>query len=486
MLRGLRSGFGKLAVVSGFALILVILALPTFALPGDQPVAVDPAVAAAAVAADTQPAAQSDPKPLGARWMHQDTFLNWGPERQKWADKGFTFDFHYITDALGDINAPSDRSAATKNEDGFHNWQRIRGTVDYDFGKTSSAKGLSFHATGVWQNGTNMGAIIESNANPSGITSSHQFRLDSIWLQQVFYQNKVQLTAGIMAAQDFYGECCDGAYVAEPMFYNFGNMGNTRTSYDPESAPAVNLKITPNPHFYVQTGYFLPSNDFGDSNNSNGYPTGFVYKANHYGATSDTEVGYYSDPNAPATRKSYGGYYRAGFIYNGSNGTNTATPHCNPIMGCSGFPDYKAMKYVDGNYLFYIWAMQPVFRVKAGSNRGLDIWGGINTGPQNKSQVPTEILMGLIFNGPFPGRAKDSLAFGMTYSKLGDDYKNDVKLGYGGDPSRLSDEKQFEVNYLAQVFPWLVIQPVYQYYANDGFRNSGAASVAGFRLITHF
>jgi carbohydrate-selective porin OprB len=290
-----------------------------------------------------------------------------------------------------------------------------------------------------------------------------------------------------MAAQDFYGECCDGAYVAEPMFYNFGNMGNTRTSYDPESAPAVNLKITPNPHVYVQTGFFLPSNDFGGTTQGNGYPTGFAYQANHHGSTSDTEVGYYTDPNAPASRKSYGGYYRAGFIYNGSQaGTAAQQAVCGgQVNGCGGFPDFSTGKLVNGNYLFYIWAMQPVFRVKAGSNRGLDVWGGINTGPQNKSVVPTEVLAGLIFNGPFPGRAKDSLAFGLTYSKLGSDYKNDVKLA---DPAAtmLSDEKQFEVNYLTQVFPWLVIQPVYQYYANVGFRNNGSASVAGFRLITHF
>ena len=41
----------------------------------------------------------------------------------------------------------------------------------------------------------------------------------------------------------------------------------------------------------MQTGYYLPSNDFGNASTSNGYPNGFTYKANHYGATSDTEFG---------------------------------------------------------------------------------------------------------------------------------------------------------------------------------------------------
>jgi carbohydrate-selective porin OprB len=154
-------------------------------------------------------------------------------------------------------------------------------------------------------------------------------------------------------------------------------------------------------------------------------------------------------------------------------------------MGCSGFFDYGSGRYVDDNYSFYVWALQPVFRTTAGSNRGLDLWGGFNTGPQNKSEVPTEIIAGVIFNGPIPRRAKDSLAFGMTYSKLGSDYKSYVRLF---DPACTfcSDERQFEVNYLAQVFNWLTIQPVYQYYANVGGRNNGSATVAGFRLITHF
>jgi porin len=484
MLRGLRSGFGKLAVVSGFALILVLLALPTFALPGDQPVTVDPAVAAPAVAADPQPGSLSKaPKPLGPAWMNQDTLLNWGPARQNWADKGFSFDFHYITDALGDVRHP------VGTDETFVNWQRIRGTVDVDFGKFSSAKGLAFHATGVWQNGTNMGGVIGSIANPSGIVSSHQFRLDSIWLSQAFMQNKVQVTAGIMAAQDFYGICCDAAYLAEPMFYNYGNMGNTRTSYDPQSAPAVNLKVVPNKHVFVQTGYFLPSDD-GEEHD---YPTGFNYKSGHHGATSDTAIGYFTDPDAPATRKSYPGVYQAGYIYNGSKAGSGPGP-----TGYSGFFDYKAMKYVDGNYLFYVQGSQPVYRVKPGSNRGLDVWAGLNTGPENKSEIPTEFIMGLVFHGPFGStgnRAKDSIAAGVTYSKFGSDYKTACRtnpdtlasMGVGCNAiTAMSDERQYEFNYLAQVFPFLYIQPVVQYYANVGGRNNGSATVAGFRLVAHF
>jgi carbohydrate-selective porin OprB len=470
MLRGLRSGFGKLAIVSGFALILVMFALPTFALPGDASAAVDTAVA-------TPPPAdpQDAPNPAVAPapptdMMHRQYMLNWGTERQKLADKGFTFNFFYITDALGDPVHP----AGTDSR--FSNWQRVRGTVDYDFGKSTSAKGLSFHATGVWQNGVNMGGVIGSIANPSGIVSSHQFRLDSMWLSQKFLSNHVVVTAGLMASQDFYGiQEYGGSFINEPMDYNYGNMGNVRASYDPETGPGAELKVIPEKHVYIKTGYFMPSDD----GEEHVYPTGFNYKNGHHGGTSDTEIGFYSDPDAPATRKSYPGIFKLGFIYNGSKAGSFS-----PFTGASGFFDYKSGLYADHNSTVYFQANQPVFRCAAGSNRGLDVTFGFNASQPSKSVVSSEFTGGLIFNGPIPGRAKDSLSFGMVYSKISSDfnnYSNALFLGSG-----LQDEKLFEANYKAMLAPWLQLQPVYQYYANVGGLHHGSAAIAGFRLVTTF
>ena len=40
-------------------------------------------------------------------------------------------------------------------------------------GKLVGANGLTFHATGVWQFGVNLGAKIGTIANPSGLVSAH-------------------------------------------------------------------------------------------------------------------------------------------------------------------------------------------------------------------------------------------------------------------------------------------------------------------------
>ena len=399
---------------------------------------------------------------------HQPTMLNWGPEREKLAARGVTFNFHYYAAALGDPNP------APGTDERFSNWERIRGTVDADFGKFSSLHGLYFHGTAVWQNGVDMGPVIGSIASPSGLISSHQFRMDSMTLTQNFAKDKVQLTAGIMASQDLYGLCYYiGYFVAEPLFYNFGNMGNVRASYDPESAPAVNLKIIPSKSYFVQAGYFLPSDD-GEQHD---YPTGFNYKSGHHGATFNAAVGFNTDANAPATRKSYPGAYQAGFIVNGSKSGSVS-----PTTGASGFFDYNRGKYVDGNHLFYLQANQPVYRVRAGSDRGLDIAFGVSTSPSDKAKVPTEYTAGLVFHAPIAARTKDSIALGLVASPIGDAF-NRYTVAQGG--LALKNETLIEVNYRAQLTPWLSIQPVYQHYANVGGSKHGAA-LAGFQFLTVF
>ncbi len=116
--------------------------------------------------------------------------------RSALADKGITFIFESITDAMGVVHGGlSDQPAA---------YTRIRGTVDIDFGKlTGTHNGFSFHATGLWQTGDNIGPKLGSYADPSGFASVHVFRMDSFWLQKQFADGAVTFRAGQMAGWDF-------------------------------------------------------------------------------------------------------------------------------------------------------------------------------------------------------------------------------------------------------------------------------------------
>ncbi|MTJ84052.1 MAG: carbohydrate porin [Telmatospirillum sp.] len=418
-------------------------------------------IALGALSFSSPAAAQAAPETL----LTQKYMLNWGPGRDRLADDGVKFDFFYVVDALDNVEHPK----GTKNE--FNTWNRIRGTVDIDFGKFTSLQGLTYHATGLWQTGQNMGSpqYTGTIANPSGLVSIHTFRLDSMWLQQEAFGGVLTMTAGQMASQDFYGlQDLGGNFVMEPLNYAFGNLGNVRASWDPASGPAGQIKVAPNDSFFIKGGYFMPRNYSDD---------GFNYKEDkgldHTG-TWNVEVGYNTDPNAPATRKSYPGILHAGLIYN----EGKFVDYDKPLVGGN-------LQTSKSNYLVYFMATQPVLRLAAGSNRGLDLTFGVNTGPDKKSEVPTEITFGASFNGPAASRPKDVVSFGFVYSQISDKY-NDYMRRIGS--PTLTDEKAFEINYLAQLTPWLMVQPVFQYYMNAGGRDGSDvdAAVGGFRLKATF
>ncbi len=88
---------------------------------------------------------------------------NWPP--------AVTFDSFYVADLQANTVGGQRQAQA--------GWGRIRGTMDIDLGKLTDWNGLTFHVTGLWQFGGNLGAEIGTLANPSGLVSAHTTRLDS-------------------------------------------------------------------------------------------------------------------------------------------------------------------------------------------------------------------------------------------------------------------------------------------------------------------
>jgi carbohydrate-selective porin OprB len=91
-------------------------------------------------------------------------FGDWGGERSRLANLGLTFNFISVNDFL------------VNQRGGDANWSRVRGTADFDFGKAELVPGLTFHITGLWQAGGNMGTYIGSSANPSSLVSANTAR----------------------------------------------------------------------------------------------------------------------------------------------------------------------------------------------------------------------------------------------------------------------------------------------------------------------
>ena len=388
-----------------------------------------------------------------------DSVNDLGFKPSKLEGEGITFNFYYVSDMLANVTGGKEQTQA--------GWGAIRGAMDVDFGKFTADKGLTFHITGLWQFGVNLGAKVGMIANPSSLVSAHQTRLDSWWFQQTLFDNRLYFRVGQIGAQDFYGVPEYGAsFVAEPIGYALGNLSsNTYESFAPAATPAAEIRIVPSKYFYIKGAIFA-----GNRNPYQQDTNGFHFAIRNSGV-GVSEVGFSIDPSrgsdSPAMGKTYPGLYRVGAVYNGGN-----------------FTDLVTGRRVSGNYLIYFMASQAVFRPEAGSDRGLDGFFTYDWSPQDVDRVNTQTTTGLRYRGLIPRRARDTLGIGFIYSGVSDHYNESLILqGLPG----LGSEKVVELNYLVQVTPWWVVQPVFQHYVNVGGNSHlGNASILGLRTIITF
>lgn len=372
---------------------------------------------------------------------------DWGGERSALAEKGITFDFFYITDLQANPSGGIQQSYA--------GWERFRGSVHIDFDKMIQWQGLSFHATGLWQSGPNLGAKIGTLANPSDLVSQHTTRLDSFWVQQFLLYNKVRIRAGQLAGLDFYGnQEYGGNWLIEPLGYSFGNLfSSIFESFNPAGTPGAEILVAPTSHFYVKSAVMA-----GNRHPYQQDPTGTNF-AIRDSANFLFEAGYLRG-------KTYPGEYKFGGIYNGGK-----------------FPSPTGIES-NGNYLIYGMASQALYRPDAGSNRGLDATIGFDYSPGDVSRENVQITAGARINAPFARRPKDRIGIGFVYSKISDPFRN-FEASLGG--PLLGSEKAIELNYSLQVTPYWLVQPAFQYYANVGGNPAlSNAPVFGFRTKVTF
>ena len=420
-----------------------------------------------------QNALPKDPQPSPAELSSRKYVLgDWGGERSTLAEKGITFDFFYVTDLEANPSGGLQQTRA--------GWERFRGTVDINFDRMISWQGLSFHATGLWQSGGNLGGKIGTLANPSDLVSQHTTRLDSFWVQQVFLNNRIRVKAGQLAGLDFYGDQeYGGTWLMEPLGYAFGNLfSSIFESFNPAGVPGAEILYAPTAHFYVKSSVMSGNRNpyqqdptgtnFAIRNSANFlFETGYLWGVNR---CWPAEVG----PPPPdctaassvATGKTYPGAVKFGAVYNGGK-----------------FPNPQGVER-GGNHLIYGMASQALLRTEAGSNRGLDATLGFDYSPGDVSRQNVQITAGGRINAPFKRRPNDRIGIGFIYSKISDPFRN-FEASLGGPP--LGSEKAFELNYSVQVTSYWLVQPTFQYHANVGGNPAlSNTPILGFRTKIKF
>jgi porin len=375
---------------------------------------------------------------------------DWGGVRPYLFERGVRFDFQYISDNLANVH--SDRN------DRFVSWDRVRGTVDIDFGALIGQAGWYFHATALWQNGGHLGTYLGLLTSPSGVSSSHTFRLDSWWLEKRWFDERLTIRLGQFAGQDFYGaQHYAVSFIFEPMGYALGNLFTDFESFDPPSTPAAEVRVVPLEYLYVKSMVIAEDRDPFSHN-----PTGLVPQF-HGGTVIVSEIGFTPGKKASSvrafdnveTRKGYSGLYQFDASYNPG--------------------DFRAAtgKRESGNYLLYWMASQALWRVDPNGAKGLDATFAYDWSPPDINRNNTLLMAGLRFNEPLPLPIHNTMSLGYVRNHLSSDFRPNSVTTW-------NTEHGLEFNILLDVAPMILLQPVLQYYANVG-GGSESAVVVGFR-----
>src|SRR5712672_3622364 len=380
---------------------------------------------------------------------------DWGGVRPYLFERGVRFDFQYISDNL--TNVHSDRN------DRFVSWDRVRGTVDIDFGALIGQAGWYFHATALWQNGGKLGTYLGLLTSPSGMSSQRAFRLDSWWLEKRWLDERLTVRLGQFAGQDFYGaQHYAVSFIFEPMGYALGNLFTDFESFDPPSTPAAEVRVVPLEYLYVKSMVIAEDRDPFSHN-----PTGLVPQF-HGGTVIVSEIGFTPGKKASSvrafdnveTRKGYSGLYQFGASYNPGD-FRTATG-----------------KRKSGNYLMYWIASQALWRVDPNAAKGLDVTFAYDWSPPHISRNNSLLTAGLRFNEPLPLPIHNTMSLGYVWNHLSSDFRPNNATTW-------NTEHGLEFNMLLDVAPMVLFQPVVQYYANAG-GGSEDAVVVGFRTKVEF
>jgi carbohydrate-selective porin OprB len=381
---------------------------------------------------------------------------DWNRNRSKLADRGVTLDLQYVADFLGNVHS--------QQSSRFAGWDRVRGTVDVDLDSLWGARGLYFHATGLWQGGSNLGLYLGTLTSPSGMSSEDCVRLDSWWLEARWFDQRLVARGGQFAGQDFYGaQHYAASFIFEPMGYALGNLFSTIEVFDPPSTAAGEVRVVPTNYLYLKT-MLMDGDPKPFTHNKSGFIPAFrgngvsVYEI---GLTPGTDASSVRAFDNIETRKGYSGLYRFGGSYNPTTftGATQATTRSE-------------------NHLFYVMANQAIWRVDPDSSRGLDGTVSYDWSPPSVNRLYSQLTAGLRYNEPLPVKFHNTMSAGYVQSSLSADFL----------PRNLSawrHERAWELNVLMTPIPSILVQPVIQYFVNVG-GGTQRATVLGFRTKLNF
>jgi porin len=354
-------------------------------------------------------------------------------------------------------------------------------TLGVDLGKAAGLEGGSLNVSAFQIHGRGLSANYLDNLNvASGIEADRSTRLFELWYDQSLWGGAVDLRVGQQSAdQEFmltqYGSLFINASFGWPTLPAV-DLPSGGPAY-PLATPAVRLKVHPTDALTAMLGVY------------NGNPAGNgpddpqIRDAS--GTSFDTDDGVFvigeTDYaiNQGDNAAGLPGTYKLGAWYN----SNAAA---NPYYDAGGLPADGSLPGGPAtrrnDWSIYAGMDQLVYRAADTKDGGVGVFARIMGAPDDRNDIDFFVDGGVSYKGVF-GRAGDTIGLGLGLARIGDTAQNGdaaFAAATGSFYPIRTTESVIELTYQAQLTPWWVVQPDFQYIFNPG---GGILDPSGTRVL---
>jgi carbohydrate-selective porin OprB/mono/diheme cytochrome c family protein len=401
-----------------------------------------------------QPAVQPASTTPLADWLSQDTMTgNWGGLRTSLENAGITPRAHFITESAANPSGGLSQGARYT--------QQIDFGADLDLGKLAALPGGTVQITFTDRAGRSLSADKIGNqfAVQELFGAGQNFRLAELNYQQELLDKRLTVQLGWSPMGD--------DFATSPFYCHFmngiicGHVNAMTTNSGAHNFPTAQwgarVKGRPTPEFYAATGIYQVNPQAGNSN------AGFDLSLRGTGVIVPVELGWQPGRG----RGELPGNYKFGGYYNSSQTPDLLRDVNGSSAGLTGAP----LATHDGRWGIYVMTDQMIYRESADSPRGLTVGALGGLGDPDTAKFRYFLAGGGHYQGTFPGRDEDFVALLVAYARTNDrltSFQQDRDIVAPGSAGIQTYESIVEIDYGAQVAPWLSLRPNLQYVIRPG------------------
>ena len=407
-------------------------------------------------------AANGEPQPSIASSFPQPLRGLWG-FRPLLADKGITFQVNYIVDPFINISGGLKRGVSVAG--------RVDAAVEVDLDTAMGWKGGTFHVGSYFTHGNGPSRhFVGNQLTVTDVESLATRRLNEIWLEQKFADDRASLRIGQVAADvEFFTSpslnLIIGGTFGWPAIFG-ANIPSGGPAF-PFAALGARFKYEPTDNLAFLAAVFdgdPAGPGAGDPQTRNRYGTNFRLKDSPFAiAEMQFKYGRNAQGQGLGGTIKIGGWQHFGRFADqrfGLDGLAVSDP------SGIGQPLQKR-----GNYGLYGLIDQQIFRKGAEPGPGIYAFTRISASPSDRNPIDFYVDAGLNFQGMIDARPDDAFGFAAAFAKTSRSLRAaDLDTNYfnaGFAPVR-DYEALLQATYNIQIAPGLNIQPNIQYVIHPG------------------